>query len=48
MPAIHNFINDRNKYKVDHTYQRPVDTKGNHFTPEHIENVIKQYHVNAN
>lgn len=25
MPTIQKFINDRNKYKVDHTYQRPVD-----------------------
>jgi 5-methylcytosine-specific restriction endonuclease McrA len=25
MPTIQSFINDRNKYKVDHTYQRPVD-----------------------
>ncbi len=25
MPTIQKFINDKNKYKVDHTYQRPVD-----------------------
>ena len=25
MPTIQKFINDTNKYKVDHTYQRPVD-----------------------
>lgn len=25
MSTIQKFINDRNKYKVDHTYQRPVD-----------------------
>src|SRR5690606_18635756 len=25
MPTIQQFLNDRNKYKVDRTYQRPVD-----------------------
>ncbi|MFA5296656.1 MAG: DUF262 domain-containing protein [Lutibacter sp.] len=25
MPTIQKFINDKNKYKVDHTYQRPAD-----------------------
>lgn len=25
MPTIQKYINDRNKYKVDHTYQRPSD-----------------------
>ena len=25
MPTIQKFVNDKNKYKVDHTYQRPVD-----------------------
>ena len=25
MPTIQQYINDRNKYKVDHTYQRPSD-----------------------
>ena len=25
MPTIQQFVNDRNKYKVDHTYQRPND-----------------------
>lgn len=29
MPTIQKFINDRNKYKVDHTYQRPVDAWSN-------------------
>src|SRR5947209_6656557 len=25
MPTIQQYVNDRNKYKVDHTYQRPSD-----------------------
>lgn len=41
MPSIQEFINDRNKYKVDRTYQRPSDAWSNEDNQCLIDTILK-------
>src|ERR1039457_2711748 len=41
MPTVQKFINDRNKYKVDHTYQRPNDAWSNEDNQCFIDTILR-------
>ncbi len=41
MPTVQKYINDRNKYKVDHTYQRPPHAWSNEDNQCFIDTLLR-------
>lgn len=42
MPTIQEYINDRNKYKIDHTYQRPIDAWSHEDNQCFIDTILRE------